>query len=158
MLVRNIGLFWKESAVNWGAPGKGGSGQLLGVLSTGKRAGIVDFWDQRGIYALYADYDLVYVGQTATQSLGKRLRDHRKDDKAERWDRFSWFGLRIVRENNTLQKAPKNLAEKATDVLDHIEAVLSIVAEPPLNRQRGRWRKIELYLQHPYSAPEGETR
>ena len=141
-----MGLFWSEEKVDWGAPGRG-SGRLLGKLATGKRGGSVDFWEQRGVYALYANYKLVYVGQTAKQDMGKRLRDHRRDDKAERWDRFSWFGLRIVRANNTLTSSPKHLGVSAADVIDQIEGVLTIVAEPPLNRQKGRWRNVELYLQ-----------
>ena len=157
MLIRNMGLFWSENEIFWGTPGQGQKGKLLGKLATGRRAGTVDFWEQRGVYALYADYRLVYVGQTAGQALGKRVRDHRADDLAGRWDRFSWFGLRIVTEDNKLMKTPEKLSENATDVLDHVEAILTIVAEPPLNRSRGHWRKIELYLQESPSASKDEA-
>ncbi len=51
-----------------------------------------------GVYALYADYELVYVGQTGAgnQRLFRRLRDHKKDHLSERWNRFSWFGTQWV--------------------------------------------------------------
>ncbi len=155
MLIRNMGLFWNAERVFWGSRGPGKKGSLPGKLSTGKKQGTVEFWEQRGIYALYGDYHLVYVGQTAGQNLGKRLRDHRSDDLAERWDRLSWFGVRYVRRNNTLSKMPTTLNEKTTGVLNHIESILTTVAEPPLNRQRGRWKDIKQYLQEPSEQEPG---
>jgi hypothetical protein len=57
MLIRSVGLFWQEEAVFWGAGSKAGS--LLGVPSNNTTAKPIDFRKQIGIYALYADYDLV---------------------------------------------------------------------------------------------------
>lgn len=74
-MIRTYGLFWHADRVFWGRPNK--SGSLLGAAS----AIAVNFRDQRGIYALYAEYDLVYVGQTGAgvDRLFNRLNFHRTD-------------------------------------------------------------------------------
>jgi hypothetical protein len=33
------------------------------------------------------------VGLTRAKSLGKRLKNQRRDEHAKEWDRFSWFGF-----------------------------------------------------------------
>lgn len=145
-LIRNYGLFWNIKNVYWGAGSQ--AGKLLGVLSTNVTDDPVDFRDQRGIYVLYGGYDLVYVGQNNNQELLARLKQHKKDDLAGRWDRFSWYGLRAVKSDGGL--AQYNQAVHATneDVLNHIEAILIHSAEPKLNRQGGRFGdEIERYLQ-----------
>jgi predicted GIY-YIG superfamily endonuclease len=50
----------------------------------------------KGVYALYYEHDLLYVGQTFHQNLGDRLKQHLKDEKATRWDSFSWYGIMKV--------------------------------------------------------------
>lgn len=148
-LIVTAGFFWSESQVEWG--GRGKKGRLLGVLSTAKRAQPVDFSDQVGVYALYAEYTLVYVGQTGkgTQALLKRLREHRRDDLAGRWNRFSWFGVRRMLNKGSLSKKNAAFHPSLIDVLDQVEGVLIHVAEPPLNRQRGRLKKkVKRYLQY----------
>lgn len=55
---------------------------------------LADFRHQQGIYILYGNHGPHYVGLTTDQGLGKRLKDHRSDRHARRWDRFSWFGFR----------------------------------------------------------------
>jgi hypothetical protein len=150
MLIRNYGLFWKRTDVFWGRPGRGNAASLLGKLADLKRSESVDFREQTGIYALYADYCLVYIGQTAgtgKQLLG-RLKDHLTDDLAGRWDSFSWFGTRQVIADGKKLKAPRAGASASYETaLNHLEAILIHVAEPPLNRQGGRWGKADQYLQ-----------
>ena len=76
-MIKSYGLHWKADRVFWGRPKN--SGSLLGAKSRSAKARQVDFREQRGIYALYAGYDLVYVGQTGTGShrLFNRLKAHR---------------------------------------------------------------------------------
>ncbi len=145
-LIRNFGLFWKVQDVFWGTPNNAGT--LLGVLAWNITADAVDFRDQRGVYVLYADYDLVYVGQNNGQQLLGRLKQHRKDDLSERWNRFSWFGLRAVRVNGQLAQYNQAVHASNRDVLNHIEAILIHSAEPQLNRQGGKFGdNIERYIQ-----------
>ena len=73
-VIQSFGLHWRIDRVQWGRPAVAGT--LLGAASRSPRARAVDFREQRGIYALYADYDLVYVGQTGAgkDRLFRRLR------------------------------------------------------------------------------------
>jgi hypothetical protein len=125
-----------------------------GRACLGEKAAPIDFSDQVGIYVLYAEYKFVYVGQTGKgqQAFLKRLRSHRSDDLAGRWDTFSWFGVRRVLKRITLSKKNAAFHPSLIHVLDQIEGILIHAAEPPLNRQRGRLKKtVQRYLQ--YSSP-----
>jgi hypothetical protein len=154
MLIANMGLFWKREDVFWGS--QNNAGRLLGRLKTEKKTTPVDFWKQIGIYALYADYRLVYVGQvrSAKEGLGKRLKTHAKyDEHAGRWDAFSWFGVRFVKttakkNQDQLSDPAKNKPCPVDELLDILEGIAIEVAEPPLNSQGGRFTKnVEIYLQ-----------
>lgn len=149
MLLKNYGLFWKTENVFWGR--QKNSGGIFGLPAFEKRFGPVDFMDQAGIYALYADYDLLYVGQTGGkgQRLLARLNQHRRDDLAERWNMFSWFGTRAVSDDGSLVKEELGATSTRQEVLNHLEAILIHVAEPALNRQGGKWGDgVDKYLQH----------
>jgi hypothetical protein len=139
MLVRSVGLFWREDSVYWGAGNNAGS--LLGVPFHNTTAEPIDFRGQIGIYALYADYQLVYVGQAGVgnQTLFSRLKQHRKNDLAERWNRFSWFGVLRVLNGGNLANRTEALHPRLADVLNHVEAILIHSAEPPMNGQGGRF-------------------
>lgn len=98
MLIRNFGLFWRASEIDWN-PGKGAKGKfrLLGRIgSNSPSLKVADFRHQQGIYILYGDYGPYYVGLTRKQGLGKRLKDHLTDHHEDEWDRFSWFGFRAT--------------------------------------------------------------
>ncbi len=137
MLVRSMGLFWREDFVYWGAGSQAGA--LLGVPFNETTSAPIDFRDQIGIYALYADYHLVYVGQAGAgdQTLFSRLKQHRKNDLSGRWNRFSWFGVLRVLNSGNLSSKTDALHPDLPDVLNHIEAILIHAAEPPMNSQGG---------------------
>jgi hypothetical protein len=149
MLIQNYGLFWQRDRVKWGR-GKS-KGTLEGTLTGAKRAGSVDFREQRGIYVLYDQtFKIVYVGQAGrgNQSLFGRLKQHKVDHLAERWARFSWFGTRYVTDEWVLADDAAIKTDRL-GVLNHIEAILIATTEPPLNLQRGRFGSdVEQYLQH----------
>jgi len=148
MLIRTFGLFWRVDNVFWGRPKN--PGLLLGVPASEKGFGTVDFRDQAGIYALFADYDLIYVGQTGGkgQKLMARLNQHRKRDLAGRWNMFSWFGTRAVLETGKLKAEKAGASSTHQLALNHLEAILIHVAEPSLNRQGGKWGDgVEQYIQ-----------
>jgi hypothetical protein len=101
-MIKNYGLHWQIDNVVWGW--QMNPGTLLGAASRSRQAHPVDFREQRGIYALYADYELVYVGQTGAgdDRLFKRLKTHKTDHLSERWNRFSWFGTQWVTREHRL--------------------------------------------------------
>lgn len=150
-LIVNYGLFWNIDNVNWGRSGRANQGTLLGVLKNRVASTPVDFRDQIGIYVLYANYNLLYVGQAGVghDKLFHRLKHHRNVDFPGRWNQFSWFGLRWVRKNGELSKEAKALNPPIASVLNHLEAILIHSAEPALNRQGGRFgADVEQYIQY----------
>lgn len=157
MLVQNYGLFWRRDDVHWGY-----GGHLKGVLSTNKTDGPVDFRAQQGVYALYdQSFHLVYVGQAGANDnrrLFDRLKDHTRDALADRWSRFSWFGVRWVKQDGELSAEKDAAHPQIGDVLNHIEAILIYAAEPPLNRQGGRFGdSVEQYFQYRDEESLGPT-
>lgn len=159
MLFQNYGLFWHADHIQWGSRGKGNQGKLLGYRSV--RAGPIDFRKQRGVYALYDDnYQLLYVGQAGygNKRLYDRLDNHMTDHLAERWQRFSWFGI------DPVKKVGKSLALVQTEpvtpqvnhVLNHLEAILIAAAEPRLNRQGGKFGEAQQFQQWEVDEVESE--
>jgi hypothetical protein len=109
----------------------------------------VDFREQRGVYALYADYELVYIGQTGPgkDRLLARLKSHLSDHLAERWNRFSWFGTQGVTTQHRLSTDTAPVQPDMAKALNVLEAVSIAIAEPRLNLQRGRWGEAKQYFQ-----------
>ncbi len=146
-MIQSFGLHWREDRVFWGRPKVAGT--LLGAASRSPRARPVDFRLQRGIYVLYADYDLIYVGQTGAGNdrLFNRLKAHRSDHLSERWNRFSWFGTQWVTKSNSLSTDTASVSQSVEAALNTLEAVSIAVSEPRLNLQRGKWGEATQYFQ-----------
>ena len=157
-IIANLGLFWHRNKVLWSGDKRVGPKSLVGRRPGAKR---VDFWRQGGIYALYADHHLVYVGQAGLgdkSCIGSRLKHHTRDDLADRWDMFSWFGLRKVRKNRKLGAKFNKAKATWSDVADVLEGILIEVAEPPQNSQKGRFGSgVHRYIQVPHKPPEDKT-
>ncbi|HEY5105496.1 MAG TPA: hypothetical protein VII73_01855 [Caulobacteraceae bacterium] len=64
-MIRTYGLHWETKRVYWGKPNN--TGTLLGAASRSSKATQIDFRSQRGIYALFSGYELVYIGQTGAR-------------------------------------------------------------------------------------------
>lgn len=146
-MIKSYGLHWQTDQVFWGRPKV--KGTLLGAASRSRKARPVDFREQRGIYALYADYDLVYVGQTGAGNdrLFKRLRTHKSDHLSDRWNRFSWFGTQWVTQKNELSTDKASVSQTVEATLNILEAVSIAISEPRLNLQRGKWSDGTQYFQ-----------
>ena len=147
-MIRSYGLHWRTDRVVWGH--QNNAGTLLGAASRSSRAHVVDFRLQRGIYALYAEYELVYVGQTGAGNdrLFNRLKSHTTDHLSERWDRFSWYGTQWVTLQHRLSADTAAVHETIEATLNMLEAVSVAIAEPRLNLQRGRWGETTQYYQY----------
>ena len=156
-VIAGMGLFWRKDLIDW----RGQRGRLLGMDSKAKKQGEIDFADQVGIYALYADYHLVYIGRAHMGKggcLGTRLKYHTTDHLAGRWDAFSWFGLKKVTQSG-LGKKFNSKPSVPWDVLIRIlEGVLIEIAEPPQNGQGGCLKEVKQYLQVPWVNPEEDVK
>lgn len=139
MLIKNFGLFWNVKNVYWGQGNNAGT--LLGIPAKNLTAQPTDFREQSGVYVLYADYKIVYVGQSGVknQKLFSRIKQHTRDALTGRWNQFSWFGTRKVTITGDLSVESETKHSKHSDVLNHIEAILIHTAEPTQNRQGGRF-------------------
>ena len=147
-IIQSYGLFWNVADTYWGQSGK--TGTLLGKPARARSSDPIDFREQIGIYVLYDEYNMIYVGQAGVKDrrLFRRLRGHRKDHLANRWNKFSWFGLRGVLRNGTLSSEKKSTKSSRSDILDHVEAVLIAAAEPTLNKHGGRFGKKKGVLKY----------
>lgn len=147
-MIKNFGLLWQRKYVHLGAGSN--KGTLLGTRS-GK--GVVDFREQIGIYVLYdKDHRPVYVGQAGNgnATLFGRLKHHTNDHLWNRWEYFSWFGLRQVNANRSLSerdKADKVHRSKGSIVLNELEGVLIAAMEPKLNKQGARFGDAAQFFQ-----------
>src|ERR1039457_4974310 len=113
MLIRAYGEWWDPTFVEWGRKGPGNKGKLSGTFAQTE----TNVWDQRGIYVLLQDWQVVYVGKTGSMSLGTRLRTHYfSDDVAGRWDRFSWYGYRRINKNGELSSVALPTTQLKADV------------------------------------------
>lgn len=165
-MIKSYGLFWDPSAVFWGRPNVPGS--LLGRKHGSQKNPLVDFRDQLGVYVLYQDFDVVYVGMAENTRLLPRLRNHTNDLLENRWNRFSWFGILERSSDKTypikcddshafqLMDAPAQICVEPKELLQHLEGLAIIAFEPPLNRQGPSFGKSAVrYVQqrHPCLGP-----
>lgn len=149
MPISCIGILWERKYIHWGWSGV--SGTLIG---SSDRIDEADFREQIGIYILYdKEMEPVYVGQTgsSTKRLFDRLKDHTSDHLWNRWEYFSWFGLRKVNQDGSLSaydKSERKYSVGVPDALNELEGILIRVLEPRLNKQGPRWNKnVEEFYQ-----------
>ncbi|MES8987991.1 HTH domain-containing protein [Cutibacterium acnes] len=144
-----FGMFWRRDEVDWDKRGQ----TLLGAQL--KVAKPVNFSGQVGVYILYSGERVICVGRITEPRLGPRLWDHTRDRLAGRWDRFSWFGVLIAKDDGTLGDVP--CGNFAVDMLVSTMVALLIEGlEPPQNRRRGDGFNATEFIQA--TDPEVERR
>jgi hypothetical protein len=152
-VIKNYGLMWRRDSVFWGR------GSNKGVLQGRRSRKIVDFREQVGVYVLYDEARRpIYVGQAGQRhGLFNRLKNHRSDSLAHRWQYFGWFGLLTVNKTGKLSgwNAPsKRVSGTMRSTLNEIEGVLIAATEPPFNKQGARFQGIARYRQVPHVDAE----
>jgi len=153
MIIRNFGLMWDRDCVAWsGVRGAAGHLKGFGPIGSPKKYQVeADFREQIGIYVLYDNRSILYVGQAGSgeNDLYIRLKQHLSDHLADRWNRFSWFGVRKVNQDGSLSKVQGELKRTiaASETLDLLEGLLITTLEPSLNKQGARWKNIDQYFQ-----------
>lgn len=135
MLVKCFGHFWNPDIIEWGGDGSG-NGKLIGRIKREGKAHQIDFWKAKGIYVLYSDFKPIYVGKAIKTSIGKRVRDHLTDRLAGRWDMFSWYSMSRPRITEADVSSPGQRQLKPETVINTLEALAILIADPALNRKR----------------------
>lgn len=137
MLIKAYGMFWNPEIMDWGSPGAGKGGKLIGKVKfedgTKKE---VDFWKAKGIYVLHNEFNSIYVGKAFGTSIGKRLRDHLTDRLAGRWDMFSWYSVSAPKKIDGGVTVPGKRQITPETYIDTFEALAILISDPPLNRKR----------------------
>lgn len=127
-IIHSFGMYWQRDLVVWrNDPKMYGKQQALSKP--------VDFGKQKGIYILYDQHTVVYIGRTIDRPLGRRLFEHTVDRLGSRWNRFSWFGLLDVTQEGNLRETA--LSVSLASLVATLEALLIEALEPPQNRKRG---------------------
>jgi hypothetical protein len=160
-LIRSYGLFWERDAIDWEQE------ELLGHRRHYKRTSKnlqskkkeCNAWEQRGIYALYSQFKLVYVGMASSsaQGIGSRLHSHHTKARMRgRWDTFSWFGIDSY--NDSAVRVPyKEGRVSESTLVRTLELVSILIAAPLLNRAEGKFKGAEQIVQdtsHAKRKPE----
>jgi len=151
VLIKAYGEFWNPDLVDWDAK------QLLGHKFRQKGQNI-DVYEQIGVYVLYKDYQPVYVGSSARQSIGNRLAGHRRSTRrGPRWDTFSWFGIREVLKSGKLKNHRKSFSVTSEKLIATLEALLIRAIDPKLNSRREKLKNaVHLRQTEPPEAPDLE--
>ncbi len=131
ILTKSIGVYWNRDNILWK-----NEPDMFGVQKEG--ANPVNFKNQIGIYILFDQREIIYVGQAIDQPISKRLMQHTNDRLSGRWNRFSWFGFFGVAENGELYIDAKKYEHVAfSELADTLEGVLIESIEPRQNRKKG---------------------
>ena len=161
-MITHYGLFWSERDVFWGKQGK--AGELLGRENAQhaepgrpkepERERSKDFRKFIGLYCLYGDNELLYIGEAGLstrserpKSIFDRLRQHRKGIMAGRWDHFSWFGRtpRMDEDQTSIKNALKQL-----------EAITIAIINPGFNKQSGTFANAKQVFQSSHEESDGD--
>jgi hypothetical protein len=126
---------------------------------------VADFRKARGVYALYSETGIYYVGlASGTNGIGGRLKDHMADIHADRWSRFSWFAFdgpseTEVYPDGVLKHDEWTGIEEAEDrlIIREMEALLLAVTAPPGNIQKTKFQEGSPWLQVADHAPTVRT-
>lgn len=134
MFIKAYGEFWSRDC----------------IVTSGKRiegrrkhqAVNCNVWEQRGVYALYENFKIVYVGLADKRGMGTRLSAHFTDRLRKRWDSFSWFG---VCDFDDKGEAKPYLARPSTQTqtIRSLELLAIVMSDAPLNRQQGKFPGAE---------------
>jgi hypothetical protein len=134
-LIKLYGEFWNPDIIEWGEQGAGKKGRLLGSIKIDGNKRDVDFWEALGVYVLYDNFHVTYVGKAFSTSIGRRVRDHLTDRLAGRWDMFSWYSTSNYRKTtNDLSKAGQRILNPET-IVTTLESLAILIIDPPLNRR-----------------------
>ena len=135
-IIKNYGFMWERQYIFRGR------GSIPGHLNGKSKDFIADFAKQLGVYILYdRNQSINYVGQAGNGNahLLDRLKQHMDGPLRSRWDYFTFFGFRNVKNDGYLSEQQKIDARvsgfRYAQALDQLEGILITSIEPNLNKQ-----------------------
>lgn len=161
MLIGAFGRFWDREHVDFTQRGW----RLLGRqgINTGTLR-IADFRYARGVYVLYNEVGVYYVGLAAAdRGIGGRLKDHLTDEHGAGWSRFSWFAFDSPSEGETYTDGVlkidvyEGVDADAPVLIRDLEALLQVAMQPFANRSATRFRAGTEWKQVATRKPEVRT-
>jgi hypothetical protein len=130
--INAYGMYWDRELIDWSKS----PGALFGRQNGAST--IVNFSEQDGVYLLYNNEKIIYVGKANSSSLYERLKSHTMDRLQQRWNKFSWFGIKAVDEKTGKLKDVVLQNNGNSDLISTLEALLIEAVEPNQNRQAGK--------------------
>lgn len=160
MLIGAYGRFWDRDLVDFDARGwrlLGRVGQNRGTIQ------VVDFRRARGVYVLYNEVGVYYVGlASGREGIGRRLKDHLSDEHGDGWTRFSWFVFDMPSQEQYEDGVFKTDSTDAIDVdskvvVRDLEALLQVAMRPFANWNETKFHVGSEWIQVATQTPEVQT-
>lgn len=97
----------------------------------------------------------MYVGRGP---IGTRLQSHTKDDLQDRWNKFSWYGIRRILTTTGVLKdlGTSGKSIDTEEFISSLEPIAIYIADPPLNKKSGSLNKHEVIQKKWDGAPKSD--
>lgn len=152
MLIKAYGFHWNPEWI-YGFNGQSAKNSFKGHVKRGKRTFLIDFWNARGVYALFKNYEIVYVGKVTNMSLGTRISMHYRYLR-DHWDTFSFYCYSDINyKAEKVYTSKSKLAINKDDSIKTLEALIINTSEPFLNKQEARFPNSRKAKQKQFLEP-----
>lgn len=138
-LITSFGVLWRRDWVAWSR-----TPVLLGRRTT--KPDEIDLSDQRGVYVLLHDSEVIHVGTCVHRGLAQMLNAHTFDRLSNRWDRFSWFGLRLPPSEEGMDDDVPVVCDR-TALADALQLLMSETLQPRVCAYPWKERVAVEYIQ-----------
>lgn len=134
MIIKAYGQHWRPEWIY--NNGQISSRQCFkGAVNKNGKKYEIDFWKTKGIYALYKDYRVVYVGKTNNMNLGSRIRTHVRKTGG-RWDTFSFFSFSSINYKTEEVQAQEQISNiTRAQVIKNLEVIIIKSTNPSMNKK-----------------------
>lgn len=151
MLIKAYGLQWKPEEIyenNIHSSRK----SFRGLVKKGNKKYEIDFWKAKGIYALFYDFEIVYIGKVTENRLGTRIASHWRYRK-EQWNTFSFYSFSDIDfKNGKVKTTSKKSIIDINMAIKTIEAIIINTAVPFNNKQETRFPNSLKVKQNTYKT------
>ena len=146
MLIKAYAQNWNPNIINWCSRGRNNAASLMGQVKVKTKWHNINFWNTKVIYVLYDNYKCTYVGKALDRGFGIRLKEHLSDRLSNRWDTFSFYSLSTINVTTGETRAPGTRQISSETMINSLEAISILIADPSLNRKRESLKDaLEIY-------------